>query len=206
MADFHQSSNGVEDPDALLVMELKKRTPGAYEKLLRTHGGRLLRVARRLLRSEDDARDCVQETFIQVFKRIEEFQGRSSLQSWLHRITVNFALMKIRSQRRLQEDSIDDLLPEYDQDGHRIEPESGFVASLDGELEAKQTGDIVRRAIDRLPDNYRTVLLLRDIEDYTTHEAAAALGIDEGAVKTRLHRARAALKTLLQPLLTEHAQ
>jgi len=193
------------DPDAQLVLDLRSGAAGAYEKLVRTHGGGLLRVARRLLRSEDDARDAVQETFIQVFKRIDEFEGRSTLKSWLHRITVNFALMKIRTTRRLQEDSIDDLLPQYDDDGHRVEPESGFVASLESSLESKQTGEIVRRAIDQLPEGYRVVLLLRDIEDYTTQETAAALSIEEGAVKTRLHRARAALKTLLQPLVTAHA-
>jgi RNA polymerase sigma-70 factor, ECF subfamily len=205
MTDAEDKGNAIGDEDRALVAELRAGAPGSYERLVRAHGSYLLRVARRLLRNEDDARDCVQETFVLVFRKVGEFEGRSSLRSWLHRIAVNCALMKIRSARRILEDSIEDLLPHYDDEGHRVEPESEFAASVETTLENAQIGDLVRRAIDRLPDGYRTVLLLRDIEDYTTQETAAALGIEEGAVKTRLHRARAALKTLLSPVLAEQA-
>lgn len=205
MTELDKTDASAVEADQALVAELKAAAPGSYERLVRAHGGYLLRVVRRLLRNEDDARDCVQETFVQVFRSVGEFEGRSSLRSWMHRIAVNCALMKIRSDKRILEDSIEDLLPSYDDEGHRIEPESELSVSAETTLEAAQVGDIVRRAIDRLPDVYRTVLLLRDIEDYTTQETATALGIEEGAVKTRLHRARAALKTLLAPVLADQS-
>lgn len=197
---------GQPTPDELeLLAGLRNGAPGSFEKLVRTYGGQMLRVARRLVRSEDDARDCVQEAFIQVHKHVAGFEGRSSLKSWLHRIVVNAALMRLRAAKRLQEDSIDDLLPQYDEDGHRVEPSGQVVASVEQELQARQTADIVRAAIDRLPDGYRTVLLLRDIEEYSTAETASLMQMEEGAVKVRLHRARAALKTLLQPVVAAGA-
>ncbi len=164
-------------------------------------GGRLLAVARRMLRDEEDARDCVQEAFLQAFRSIDKFEARASLGTWLHRIVVNAALMKIRARERRPEEAIEELLPQFDADGLRLEPEAELAVSLETQLASAETGAAVRRAIDRLPAGYRNLLLLRDIEGYDTEEAAALLGLTRGAVKTRLHRARAALKTLLEPIM-----
>ncbi len=167
---------------------------------MRTYGGRMLAVARRLVRNEEDARDCVQEAFLQAFRNIEKFEQRASLGSWLHRIVANAALMKLRARARRPEQSIEDLLPPFDADGQRTAPEAELAVSLEL-LERREVREAVRRAIDQLPDGYRNVLLIRDIEGYDTAETAALLGLTPGAVKTRLHRARTALKSLLAPVI-----
>lgn len=183
-----------------LVARLQIGDGASYEQLVRTYGGRLLAVARRLVRNEEDARDCVQEAFLQAFRNIEKFEQRASLGSWLHRIVVNAALMKLRARTRRPEAPIEDLLPQFDADGQRPEPEAELAVSLEL-LEGREVREAVRRSIDQLPDGYRNVLLIRDIEGYDTAETAALLGLTPGAVKTRLHRARAALKTLLEPIM-----
>ncbi len=184
-----------------LVARLCAGDRASYEQLVTTYGGRMLAVARRLVRNEEDARDSVQDAFLQAFRSIEKFEGRSSLGSWLHRIVVNAALMRIRARSRRREDSLDDLLPQFDADGNRIAPETELVVSLEKLLESREVIEFVRRAIDQLPEGYRNVLLIRDIEGYDTKETAALLGLTPGAVKVRLHRARAALKTLLEPIM-----
>ncbi len=184
-----------------LVARLCAGDRASYEQLVTTYGGRMLAVARRLVRNEEDARDSVQDAFLQAFRNIEKFEGRSSLGSWLHRIVVNAALMKIRARSRRREVSLEDLLPQFDADGNRIAPETELVVSVEKLLESREIREFVRRAIDQLPERYRNVLLVRDIEGYDTKETAALLGLTPGAVKVRLHRARAALKTLLEPIM-----
>lgn len=172
----------------------------AYHTLVMSFGPRLLAVARRFFRNEEDARDALQDAFIQAFRALPQFEGHCQLGTWLHRIVVNSALMKLRSQRSRPEESIEPLLPRFGEDGHAADPavdweEPGTL------LERKNLRQLVRESIDRLPENHRTVLLLRDIEELDTAETAAALGITENAVKVRLHRARQALRELLDPML-----
>ena len=182
------------DEDAPLVARLQAGDPDAYEALVRAHGGRLLSVARRFLSNNEDAQDAVQEAFIKAFRAIGTFEERAQLHTWLHRIVVNTALMKIRSQRRRPEDSIDDLLPAFQADGHQATESHEWSDAL---LERKETAAKVRQAIAQLPDQYRVVLMLRDIEERDTLETATALGTTTTVVKVRLHRARQALRTLL---------
>jgi RNA polymerase sigma-70 factor (ECF subfamily) len=182
------------------VAALRRGEPAAYERLVRQHGGRLLAVARRLLRNEDDARDAAQDAFVSAFKSIDRFEGGSQLSTWLHRIVVNAALMRIRSRQRVAEESIEDLLPTFRDDGHPVasQPEA-WGPSPEDEAERAQRAALVHRCIAALPESYRVVLMLREIDDLDTAETAAALGITENAVKIRLHRARQALRTLLDP-------
>jgi len=185
-----------ENGEASLIVRLRRGDERAFEQLVRDHGGRMLATARRMLGTEDDARDAVQDAFLSASKAISTFSGRSKLSTWLHRIVVNAALMKIRSRRRRPEESIDDLLPRFDAQG---EWASGMaVTSVPSDLlEQRETRHVVRRCIDRLPEVYRTVLMMRDIEDLDTDEVAALLQITPNAVKIRLHRARQSLRTLL---------
>jgi RNA polymerase sigma-70 factor (ECF subfamily) len=182
------------ESDAELVARLQRGDDAAFELMVRRHGGRLLAVARRLLGDDADAQDAVQDAFIRAFKAIGSFEARSQLSTWLHRILVNTALMKLRERRRRPTGSIDELLPTYAEDGHQAVPARDWSDAL---LERKETAGIVREAIDRLPDQYREVLVLRDIEDHDTSETAELLGTTPNAVKVRLHRARQALRTLL---------
>ena len=180
--------------DSLLVERLKRGDADAFETLVRTHSGRLLSVARRFLSNEQDAQDAVQDAFIRAFRAIGGFQERAQLRTWLHRIVVNSALMKLRERRRKPEEPIDDLLPTFVSDGHRAGAPEEWGDAI---FERKETAQVVRDAISRLPEQYRTVLLLRDIEERDTAETAALLETTPNAVKVRLHRARQALRTLL---------
>jgi RNA polymerase sigma-70 factor (ECF subfamily) len=182
------------ESDALLVARLQAGDPEAYEALVRAHSGRLLAVARRFLPNNEDAQDAVQEAFIKAFRAIGTFEERAQLHTWLHRILVNTALIKIRSRKRRPEESIDDLLPTFQADGHQTTESREWSDAI---FERKETAATVRRAIAQLPDQYRVVLTLRDIEERDTIETAAALGTTTTVVKVRLHRARQALRTLL---------
>ena len=196
-------ATGVENDEQQLITGLRNGNAACYESLVRDYGGRMLAVARRFLKNDADARDCVQDAYLQVFRSIDNFEGRSSLVSWLHRIVVNAALMKIRARKRRPEESIDDNLSQFDADGQRIESETEITVSVEAFLEKKETRTMVRRCIDQLPESARNLLLLRDIEGYSTEETATLLGMTPGAVKTGLHRARGALRLLLEPMMRE---
>lgn len=185
--------------DAAFVAALKAGDARAFERLVRDHGGRLLAVARRMVRDDAMAQDCLQEAFLSAHKAIGRFEPHGSLGGWLHRITVNACLMRLRSAKRLAETPIDDLLPTFSPEGLRLGEPRTEVRDPESELEAARLRRLVREKIDALPDGYRIVLLMRDIEGYSTREAADMIGIAEGALKVRLHRARAALKTLVEP-------
>ena len=188
---------GIQDDERLLAA-LRAGDEQAFETLVRLYGGRMLAVARRLVRNDDDAQDVVQSAYLNAFRSMREFEGQCLIGTWLHRIVVNTALMKLRSRRRKPEGAIDDLLPAFQEDGHHVEQFSDWCAPADQLMERAQTQAIVRACIDQLPENYREVLLLRDIEELSTEESARALSMTTTAVKVRLHRARQALSTLLR--------
>ena len=183
--------------DTALVSGLRANDDRAFETLVRRYMARLLSVARRFLKNEADARDAVQDAFISAFRNIDQFQSGSKLSTWLHRIVVNAALMKLRTRRRHPEEGIDELLPRFQPDGHQVVDSIDWSLSAEDLVSREETREIVRRAIDQLPETYRVVLLMRDIEEMSTEENARALGITNAAVKVRLHRARQALRTLL---------
>ena len=189
--------------DQRLIAALREGDEWAFETMVRLYGGRLLAVARRLTRNEDDAQDVLQSAYLSAFRALKEFEGTCQLSTWLYRIVVNTALMKLRSRRRKPEESIETLLPAFLEDGHHAEQFSEWSTPADQLIEREETRVTVRSCIDQLPDNYRLVLMLRDIEERPTQEVADLLGLTTTAVKVRLHRARQALSTLLR---REYAQ
>jgi len=182
-----------------LVAALKRHEGGAFEYLVRTYSGRMLVVARRFMGQDQDAQDAVQDAFLSAFKAIDAFEGNSKLSTWLHRIVVNACLMKIRTKKRKPEKPVEDLLPKFHDTGQRDAAEPAWAVTYDTAVQSRETREVVRQQIQELPETYRTVLLLRDIEQLSTGETASRLDLSEAAVKTRLHRARQALKTLLDP-------
>ncbi len=197
LASGHHLDAGAHGSSPL--SRLRSGDPEAFESLVRGETPRLLAVARRMLRSEEDAQDAVQETFINAFRALGSFAGSCQLSTWLHRITVNVSLMKLRSRRRKPEASIDDLLPTFLEDGHHATHPPEWRDDALSLMEQREERDFVRACIDELPDSYRTVLILRDIEELDTEETARALGVTGNVVKVRLHRARQALRSLLEP-------
>jgi RNA polymerase sigma-70 factor, ECF subfamily len=174
-----------------------------FEAIVREHGCRMLAVARRLLRNEEDARDAVQDAFLSAFKAHAQFEGKSQVSTWLHRIVLNCALMKLRQRKRKPEVAIESLLPAFLADGHAADPSVAWRAPEASPLEREETRAAVRAAIDRLPETSRNVILLRDIEGLDTEAVAELLGVTQNAVKIRLHRARQALRELIDPRLRE---
>jgi RNA polymerase sigma-70 factor, ECF subfamily len=187
------------DPELALLSRLRQGESAAFETLVRRETPRLLAVARRMLRSEEDARDAVQETFINAFRALGSFDGGCQVSTWLHRIAVNASLMRLRTRRRRPEASIEGLLPSFLEDGHHVADPPEWREDALALMERREEREFVRACIDELPDSYRTVLILRDIEELDTGEAAEALGVTENVVKVRLHRARQALRSLLEP-------
>lgn len=182
----------VVDVDAILRGDQK-----AFEALVIAESPRLYRLLLRIVRDPDETRSVMQETFLQAYKRLETFRGDAKLTTWLYGIGINQARAALRRMRRyhtLDERDIDRLQPSF---------HGGMYAdryqtwSPDRLAELGERRRLVREAIDRLPDNYRMVIVLRDMEELSTAETARILEIGEGAVRVRLHRARQALRTML---------
>ena len=166
---------------------------------MRRYSGRLFRAARRVLDSEEDARDALQDAFVAAFRALGDFEATARLSTWLHRIVINASLMKLRRRRRKPEEEIELYLPRFIEDGHQVESSIAWPEPADAMLEREELRSLVRATIERLPESYRVVLVLRDLEELSTEETAAMLGASPNAVKIRLHRARQALRTLLDP-------
>ncbi len=190
-------SNGAGHEGQLLA-QLRAGEQGAFELVVQRYGGRMLATARRFLNNECDAQDAVQEAFASALRALDRFNGDALLSTWLHRIVVNAALVQLRSRRRRGEQPIETLLPRFDRDGEWIHEQVTWTNAAETVLESRDSREMVRRCIERLPDKYRSVLLLRDIEELDTDEAARSLSVTANTIKVRLHRARQALKTLIE--------
>jgi len=169
--------------------------------LVRRGRGRLLAVARRILRSHDAAEDAVQDAFLSAFRNLDRFEGNARLSTWLHRIAVNAALTRLRAKKSRPEESIERLLRGSPADEGLPRPVVASGGEAEDELASRERLAIVCGAIDELPQTYRIVLVLRDVEGLDIAETAAALGVSYDAAKMRLHRARRALRTLLDERL-----
>ncbi len=197
------ANDGRMHSDAELISLIRAGDEQACEELVRRHGGRMLAVAHRFFRCQHDAADAVQDAFASAFGGIASFEGASKLSTWLHRIVVNSCLMRLRSQKNRAEVPIEGLLPAFDEQGEHVEPVRSWTRLAHDPLSVAETREQVRACIDRLPAPYRAILVLRDIEGHDTGETARLLGCSIANVKTRLHRARQALRTLLEPIFTE---
>lgn len=188
--------------DAVLVARLKAGDEDAYEQLVRANGSRLLAVARRILRDEDAAADAVQEAFVNAFRAMPRFGGDAQLSTWLHRIVVNTCLMRVRRRMRKPEQSLDTLLPAFADDGHHAERVASWAEAADRRLEREDVKRLVWEGLAQLPEPYRALIVMRDIEGLSTREAADSLGVNDNALKLRLHRARQALAVIIRRRLT----
>jgi RNA polymerase sigma-70 factor (ECF subfamily) len=186
--------------EADLVARIRAGDEDACATLVRDHSNALLAVARRFLRCEAESADAVQETFILAFRALGSFKGSSTLSSWLHRIVVNRCLGRLRSRKRRRMQSLDALRPAFDIQSQHARRAPASVPAAENPLVCAEMRAQVRACIEQLPDAYRKVLVLRDIEEFDTDQTAERLGSTPGAVRTRLHRARQVLRSLLEPI------
>jgi RNA polymerase sigma-70 factor, ECF subfamily len=191
--------------EGVLVERLRSGDAGALEALMQQYSARVYRLAFGITRNQADAEEVVQDVFLSLFRKGATFEGRSALGSWVYRITTNAALNKRRGKRSEVEVSLDEHLPAFRADGHRDGSRAFLLADWsrmpDEELLTQEGRATLTKAIDGLPDRYRAVLILRDVEGLSNEEAAEALGESVGSVKSRLHRARMALREQLTRVL-----
>jgi RNA polymerase sigma-70 factor, ECF subfamily len=187
--------------DLAVVRLLRAGDATGLEALMEAYASRVYRLAHGVTRNLADAEEVVQDVFLTVARKIAEFEGRSALSTWIYRITMNTALNKRRGKRSEVEVSLEEYLPTFKEDGHREGDRSFLLADWsrtpEEELLSEEGRAAVQCAIDTLPDHYRAVLILRDVEGVSNEEAAEVLGESVASVKSRLHRARMALREQL---------
>jgi RNA polymerase sigma-70 factor (ECF subfamily) len=190
---------GVEEiQDEELVRRICAGDSSQFELLATRYTSKIYGLAMRLLRNPSDAKDAVQDTFLLVYTKLDGFRSESAFGTWLYKVALNSIYMKLRQRKHVAEDNIEDYLPKFDGHGKM----QGIVRTFgeDPEREAirQQSAAAVREAIDKLPAEYRVVLVARDIDDLSGEETAEALGLTVAAVKSRLHRARLFLRQQLE--------
>lgn len=190
------------ESDQDLVERLKAGEEAAFEPLLARYQGKVFRLAMSMTRNQEDAEEVLQDVFLTVYRKITSFDGRSAFGTWLYRIAVNAALMKLRGRGPVQA-SIEEFLPQFTEDGQHARMVVDWTPGPEEQLLRQERTQVVREAIEGLPPDYKAVLVLRDLEGLSNEEAAEAMGISVLAVKARLHRARLVLRGKLERYMTE---
>jgi len=181
-----------------LVAQSREGDSEAYGQLVRRYQNKIFRLAQHITQNREDAEDVLQETFLKAYEHIDQFQGNSRFYTWIVRIAVNQALMKLRRRRNDKSVSMDETI---DTGEDTIVREiAAWEENPEERLSRGELGDILDKAIEELDAPYRSVFVLRDIEELSTEETAEALGLSVPAVKSRLLRARLQLREKLTRL------
>jgi RNA polymerase sigma-70 factor (ECF subfamily) len=184
-----------------LIERLRAQDASVLEVLMTQYTTRVYRVAFGITRSHADAEEVVQDVFLTLVRKIDSFEGRSALGTWLYRVAANAALIKRRGKRTEREVNLEDYLPPFKADGHRDGDRTlllaDWSATPEAELLSGEARQVIEDGLALLPDHYRAILVLRDVEELSNEEVAAILGESVASVKSRLHRARMALREVL---------
>jgi RNA polymerase sigma-70 factor (ECF subfamily) len=196
-SDVSRHAPSLPATDTELAARVARCDPAAFEALMRRHNPRLFRVARAILKNDADAEDALQDAYLEAYRHIDEFRGASSVVTWLTRIVVNSALMRLRRQKRHHVvvpfgPTSDAPEPHDPADVPDVASESASDTLLRSELR-----QLLERRIDDLPVAYRAVFVMREIDEMSVEETAACLRIPSATVRTRLFRARALLREKL---------
>ncbi len=182
--------------EAELVRRARAGEREAFRTIMQRANQRLFRIARGVIRDDSEAEDVVQESYLRAFTNLQAFRGESSIFTWLTRITLNEAKGRLR-KRRLNV-GLDEVEAAQNRGGHVIMfPNVDAASTPEAEVARMQVRQLLERAIDGLPEDFRMVFIMRDVEECSIAETAAALGVREETVKTRLHRARRLLRGAL---------
>lgn len=180
--------------DVVLVERLKRGDEEAFAGLLGRYEGKVYRLAMNMTRNPQDAEEVMQDVFLAVARKIGDFDGRAAFSAWLYRVTANAAVIKLRRQRSEPHLPIEDAGPDFAADGSFTRPVADWSDLPENQLLAAESRQTLTQAIEALPPDHKAVVVLRDIEGLTNPEAAEVLGITVPAFKSRLHRARLALR------------
>ncbi len=194
----------VQDDDRTLLTRAQGGDMSAFEALVARHEDKVYGLALRMTRSEADAAEITQDTFLSAYQHLAEFRGEAAFGSWVHRIAANNALMRLRRQKVLDIVSDDLAGPEFTDRGSLAEvPESDWSKRADDKILDDELGRAIQVATDALPEGYREVFLLKDVEGLSYEEISEMVGISVPAVKSRLHRARLALREAIDAFYKE---
>jgi RNA polymerase sigma-70 factor (ECF subfamily) len=186
--------------DLDLIQEFRAGDQGSFEELLSRYSNKVFSLASRLTRNAEDAEEVLQDVFVTVHRKIAGFEGKSSFSSWLYRVTVNAAFMKLRKRRQDQSVALEDLVQQQHSPAALQSPESTYV---DAQSIRNQMLEALESAIRKLPDDYRPVFILRDVDGLTSREVGRILDLTVPAVKSRLHRSRLMLRRRLTRFFDE---
>lgn len=178
--------------DEEVVARVLAGETGMFEVVMRRHNQRLYSVARAILRNDGEAEDVMQDAYVRAYEHLNQFTGRAKFSTWLTRIAVHEALARQRRGNRYQE-----LEPMSEREGDPMDRFASLTPNPEQQASNSEIRRLLEEAVDNLPDSYRTVFMLRDIEEMSTTDAADVLEITEENVKVRLHRARALLRKSL---------
>ena len=181
--------------DVDLIDRFRMGSMEAFEELVGRYEAKVYNLALRFTRNQEDAEEVLQDVFTTIFKKLEGFQGKSAFSSWLYRIIVNAAFMKLRKRKQQQSVSLEDLSPAVRQ--HYLEQENLFLSRSDAMSMNRELREVLEHAINRLPGQYRAVFVLRDIDGLSNQEVGEILELSIPAVKSRLHRSRLMLRKKL---------
>jgi RNA polymerase sigma-70 factor (ECF subfamily) len=184
--------------------ESDKTLPTA-EQVFREHAPRVYNLARRMLGNDADAEDVTQEVLLQVVRKLDTFRGESNLTTWLHRVTVNAALAHRRKRANREHREVPDPLERFADNGHYLRSVKPWSATPDRLALKRETTELIEKAIVELPELYRDVYVLADVEGLPNQEIGDMLGLSLPAVKSRLHRGRLLMRDALAPYFEESA-
>ncbi|NMB95342.1 MAG: sigma-70 family RNA polymerase sigma factor [Clostridiaceae bacterium] len=186
----------METKENVLIEKSKKGDINAFEKLIETYQKKVFNIAFGMLNNYDDANDVAQEVFIRIYKSIKNFKGESSFSTWLYRITTNACLDELRKRKNKNVVSIDeDILFEEGEVTRQIVDDSPTPDII---AEQKELREIVNDAIAQLSEEHRTVIMLRELQGFSYEEISNIINCPQGTVKSRINRARSALKNILK--------
>lgn len=192
------------DRDAVLLEALRAESPEAPEMLVETYGDRVYRLTYRITGSNEDAEEATQDALWTAARKISTFKGDSQFGSWLYRIAANAAYQKLRSRKaKAREIALDDVLPALDGEGLHFEPMDDWTPRVDDNAANGQLRQVLEQAISELPPDYRTALVMHDVEGMPNPDIAETLGISLPAVKSRVHRSRLFVRKKLASFLAE---
>lgn len=180
--------------DLELIVEFQKGDQRSFEELISRYSTKVHSLASRLTRNAEDAEEVLQDVFVTVHRKIAGFEGKSSFSSWLYRVTVNAAFMKLRKRKQDQTVPLEELVQQAHVVSALKSPESSFV---DSQSIRNEMLEALEAAIRKLPDDYRPVFILRDVDGLTSREVSKILDLTVPAVKSRLHRSRLMLRRRL---------
>ena len=188
-----------ENSDTILIEQLIAGEQGAFDELVNRYTSKVYSLAFRVTKNAVDAEEVLQDTFMTVFRKVDKFEGKSSFSSWLYRVTVNAALMHLRKKKQDKSTPVEAVLLDIGAEGMRANStRESYTKVSNGEL-----ASAIEVAVSKLPEDYRPVFILKDVDGLTSKEVSDVLGLSVAAVKSRLHRSRLMLRKTLMPCYRE---